>query len=77
MSRAPARSVEDGQKGIKVTAAQMKSLNIRGDKFHPVWNYAVICQPQVGAVGDRHCIPIFARGRFQLPHLIESAPPGL
>ena len=23
------------QKGIKVTAAQMKSLNIRGDKFHP------------------------------------------
>src|ERR1700745_4358655 len=30
------------QKGIKVTAAQMKSLNIRGDKFHPVWNYAVI-----------------------------------
>jgi hypothetical protein len=30
------------QKGIKVTAAQMKSLNIRGDKFHPEWNYAVI-----------------------------------
>jgi len=30
------------QKGIKVTAAQMKSLNIRGDKFHPEWNYRVI-----------------------------------
>ena len=30
------------QKGIKFTAAQMKSLNIRGDKFHPEWNYAVI-----------------------------------
>jgi hypothetical protein len=30
------------QKGIKVTAAQMKNLNIRGDKFHPEWNYAVI-----------------------------------
>jgi hypothetical protein len=30
------------QKGIKVTAAQMKSLNIQGDKFHPDWNYAVL-----------------------------------
>jgi hypothetical protein len=30
------------QKGIKVTNAQMKSLDIRGDKFHPEWNYAVI-----------------------------------
>jgi hypothetical protein len=30
------------QKGIKVTAAQMKSLNIRGDQFHSDWNYAVI-----------------------------------
>jgi hypothetical protein len=30
------------QKGIKVTRAQMKSLDIRGDKFHPEWNYAVV-----------------------------------
>jgi Rhodopirellula transposase DDE domain len=30
------------RKGIKVTKAQMKSLDIRGDKFHPEWNYAVI-----------------------------------
>jgi hypothetical protein len=30
------------QKGIKVTAAQMKSLNISGDTFHPEWNYSVI-----------------------------------
>ncbi len=29
-------------KGIKVTNAQMKSLDVRGDKFHPEWNYAVI-----------------------------------
>ena len=26
------------QKGIKVTAAQMKSLNIRGGKFHAEWS---------------------------------------
>jgi len=30
------------QKGIKVTKAQMDSLDIHGDKFHPEWNYAVI-----------------------------------
>jgi len=30
------------QKGIKVSAAQMKSLDIRGDNFHPEWNYIVI-----------------------------------
>jgi len=30
------------QKGIKVTNAEMKSLDIRGDMFHPDWNYAVM-----------------------------------
>src|SRR3977135_3610506 len=30
------------QKGIKVTNAEMKSLDIRGDMFHPNWNYAVM-----------------------------------
>jgi Rhodopirellula transposase DDE domain len=30
------------QKGIRVTDAEMKSLDIRGDMFHPDWNYAVI-----------------------------------
>ena len=30
------------QKGIKVTKAQMKSLDIRGDKFHPEWNYTIM-----------------------------------
>ena len=34
------------QKGIKVTKAEMKSLDIHGDKFHPEWNYAVI--PRTG-----------------------------
>jgi hypothetical protein len=29
------------QKGIKVTKAEMKNLKIRGDKFHPEWNYTV------------------------------------
>lgn len=30
------------QKGIKVSDAQMKTLDIRGDAFHPEWNYSVI-----------------------------------
>ncbi len=30
------------EKGIKVSDAEMESLNIRGDKFHPEWNYSVI-----------------------------------
>jgi hypothetical protein len=30
------------RKGIKIRAAEMKSLDIRGDAFHPEWNYSVI-----------------------------------
>src|SRR5271165_5393550 len=30
------------EKGIKVTNAKMKSLDIRGDAFHPEWNYSVV-----------------------------------
>ena len=30
------------EEGIKVTKAEMKRLNIRGDAFHPEWNYSVI-----------------------------------
>src|SRR5215813_2814416 len=29
------------QKGIKVTVAAMKALNITGDAFHPEWNYTI------------------------------------
>jgi hypothetical protein len=29
------------QKGIKVSSAEMKSLNITGDPFHPEWNYTI------------------------------------
>ena len=29
------------EKGIKVSDAEMKRLDIRGDKFHPEWNYSV------------------------------------
>jgi hypothetical protein len=29
------------QKGIKVSNAEMKSLNITGDPFHPEWNYTI------------------------------------
>ena len=29
------------QKGIKVSNAEMKSLNITGHDFHPEWNYTV------------------------------------
>jgi hypothetical protein len=28
-------------KGIKVTDAEMKRLNIGGDTFHPEWNYII------------------------------------
>jgi len=28
-------------KGIKVSDAEMKTLNITGDKFHPEWNYTI------------------------------------
>ena len=29
------------QKGIKVSKAEMKRLNIAGDQFHPEWNYTI------------------------------------
>ena len=29
------------RKGIKVTAAEMATLNIERDGFHPEWNYAI------------------------------------
>ena len=28
-------------KGIKVSDAQMKALDIQGDPFHPEWNYTI------------------------------------
>ncbi len=28
-------------KGLKVTDAQMASLNIQGNDFHPDWNYTI------------------------------------
>lgn len=35
--------LDDGiyEKGIKISNAEMKSLNITGNKFHPEWNYAI------------------------------------
>jgi Rhodopirellula transposase DDE domain len=30
------------EKGIKVSDAEMKRLDIRGDAFHPEWNYSVM-----------------------------------
>jgi hypothetical protein len=30
------------EKGIKVSDAEMKDLDIRGDAFHPEWNYSVV-----------------------------------
>jgi hypothetical protein len=32
-------------KGIKVTDAQMAALNIKGDAFHPEWNYTIAPRP--------------------------------
>jgi hypothetical protein len=28
-------------KGIKVTDAEMKRIELRGDAFHPEWNYTI------------------------------------
>src|SRR6516165_9859536 len=33
------------QKGIKVTKAAMRGLNITGDQFHPEWNYTIKPRP--------------------------------
>jgi Rhodopirellula transposase DDE domain len=30
------------EKGIKVSKAAVQALNIRGDEFHPEWNYSVV-----------------------------------
>jgi hypothetical protein len=34
------------EKGIKVSNAEMNALDIRGDKFHPEWNYTVHPRPK-------------------------------
>ena len=34
------------QKGIKVSNAEMKALNITGDRFHPEWNYKIAPRQQ-------------------------------
>jgi len=34
------------EKGIKVSNAEMKALHIRGDEFHPEWNYTVHPRPK-------------------------------
>jgi len=33
------------EKGIKVSDAEMDALDIRGDTFHPEWNYSVHPRP--------------------------------
>jgi hypothetical protein len=33
------------EKGIKISDAEMKRLDIRGDPFHPEWNYTIMPQP--------------------------------
>jgi hypothetical protein len=30
------------KKGIRITKAEMRRLDIRGDAFHPEWNYSVV-----------------------------------
>ena len=34
------------QKGIKVSNAEMKALNITGDRFHPEWNHKITPRQQ-------------------------------
>jgi transposase len=33
------------KKGIKISRPQMKALNIKGDEFHPEWNYSIVPRP--------------------------------
>jgi DNA invertase Pin-like site-specific DNA recombinase len=35
------------EKGIEITDAEMEALDIRGDTFHPEWNYTVHPHPQL------------------------------
>ena len=34
------------EKGIKVGDAEMATLNIEGDTFHPEWNYTIRPRPR-------------------------------
>jgi hypothetical protein len=34
------------EKGIKITDAEIEALDIRGDTFHPEWNYTVHPSPK-------------------------------
>ena len=36
------------EKGIKVSDAEMKTLDITGDTFHPEWNYTI--RPRAGSI---------------------------
>jgi len=37
-------------KGIKVSDEEMACLNIKGDTFHPEWNYTILPRPHPDAV---------------------------
>jgi hypothetical protein len=39
------------KKGIKVTNAEMKTLNIQRDEFHPEWNYTISPRPDANRSG--------------------------
>jgi hypothetical protein len=34
-------------KGIKVSEEQMEALNLKGDEFHPDWNYSISPRGQI------------------------------
>jgi DDE family transposase len=39
------------KKGIKVSNAEMKRLNIQRDEFHPEWNYTISPRPDANRSG--------------------------
>jgi hypothetical protein len=39
------------QKGVKVSDAEMNTLDIQGDAFHPEWNYTIRPRPAVNRSG--------------------------
>ena len=61
-------------KGIKVSEEEMASLNIKGDAFHPEWNYTISPRGRLDAVivGRRlKCFPSGVR-RLMVPSLASA-----
>ena len=52
------------QKGIKVTNAAMKCLDIIGDQFHPEWNYTIKPRPPSGELLGKQTFAFAYRSKY-------------